>query len=54
MERNEILEAIQGKKIELEAAMQLGRSNDDLLKLYKELKELQYRLVQAELSLEAV
>ena len=54
MERNEIMEAIQGKKIELEAAIQLGKSNEDLLKMYKELKELQYRLVQVELTLEAV
>jgi hypothetical protein len=52
MQADEIKTAIQQKTIEFEAAMELGKPNTELLKIYKELKELRYALVKAENNLE--
>ena len=46
---NELKEAIRAKTIELETALELGLARDELLKIYKQLKELQFQKVQEEL-----
>lgn len=51
MTLTELNEAIQAKTIELEVAQETGRPDSELLELYKELKELQYQKLQAELNL---
>lgn len=38
-------EAIQSKTLELETALGLQKPHEELLKIYKELKELQYKKV---------
>lgn len=50
MNVTELDKAIQIKTIELEAAQQVGKSHHELAKLYRELKELRYQRVQAELK----
>ena len=50
MESKEILAAIRTKTIEFEAAMEMGRPHQELLRIYKELKELKYQAVQLELQ----
>jgi hypothetical protein len=45
----ELKEAIRLKTIEYEMARRTGLLHDHLLKLYKELKDLQYPKLQAEL-----
>lgn len=50
MTLNEINQAITAKMLELEVAKEAGRPDAELLKIYKELKELQYQKVQAELN----
>jgi hypothetical protein len=47
----ELQQAIRAKTIEFETAMELGRSHEELLKIYKELKELQFQKVQSEHAL---
>lgn len=47
---DDLEKAIRAKMIELELAYDLQKSHAEILKLYKDLKELRYRLVQAELS----
>ena len=49
MELFELNEAIKAKIIEFETAMELEKPNFELLKIYKELKELQFQKVQIEL-----
>jgi hypothetical protein len=46
----DLQKAIRVKMIELELAFDLRKSHTDILKIYKDLKELRYRLLQAELS----
>lgn len=46
----ELNEAIKAKTAALEVAQEAGRPEAELLELYKELKELQYQKVQAELK----
>lgn len=46
---NELKEAIRAKTIELETAIKAGLPQNELLKIYKQLKELQYQKVQEEL-----
>jgi hypothetical protein len=41
-------EAIQPKTLELETALGLQKPHEELLKIYKELKELQYKKVREE------
>ena len=50
MKPNELKAALQIKGLEWEAAMETGRSHRDLLTIYKEIKELQYRLLVAEME----
>ena len=38
------------RSIEFEAAMEAGKPHQELLKIYKELKELQYQLIFAQLT----
>jgi hypothetical protein len=52
MEASELKDAVKAKTAQLEQAMELGKSKDELMKLYKELKELHFQLVQSELLLE--
>jgi hypothetical protein len=40
------------KCAEFESAMEEGKPHCELLKMYKELKELQYQMVQAQLALQ--
>jgi hypothetical protein len=44
MTPDELRKAIKAKIVELEIAMSLNRPNQERLKIYKELKDLQYRL----------
>lgn len=50
MTLKELNEAIKAKTAALEVAQEAGRPEAELLELYKELKELQYQKVQAELK----
>lgn len=50
MTLNEVNQAITAKMLELEVAKEMGRPDPELLKIYKELKELQYQKVQTELN----
>jgi hypothetical protein len=50
MERIEFEKAIKAKTVELELAMEFGRSKEELLKLYKQLKELHYQKIRLEES----
>jgi len=47
---NELKEAIKAKTLEFETALESGKTPEELLKIYKELKELQYQKVQQELK----
>ncbi len=49
MTLTELKEAIRLKTIEYEMSLRTGLPHERLLTLYKELKELQYRKLQAEL-----
>jgi hypothetical protein len=51
MDLIKLQEAIQAKTAEFEKAKQLGKPPDELLTIYKELKELQYQKVLADHSL---
>jgi hypothetical protein len=53
MKTNELRIAIRLKSMEFETAMENQKPHEDLLKLYKEIKELQYQLVQSELAEES-
>lgn len=50
MELIELKRALTAKTREFEEAMEMGRPRELLLKLYKELKELQFAMVEAELK----
>ena len=54
MEKIELKIAIQAKAIQFENALEQKRSYEDLSKIYKELKELQYQLTQLENRRETV
>ena len=49
MELNELKKTFTDKTRELDEAMETGRPQEELLTLYKELKELQFAIVEAEL-----
>lgn len=51
MYRDDLQKAIKAKIIELELAIDFGKPHTYILKVYKELKELRYRLMQMELAL---
>jgi hypothetical protein len=48
MNKQELKAAVESKTIEFETAMAEGKSNGELMEIYKELKELKYQLVKAE------
>lgn len=50
MHLNEIKEAIKAKTQQFEIALEMGRPHNELLGIYKELKELQYQKTQKELA----
>lgn len=50
MKLNDLIETIRTKTMEFEVALETGKSQAELLTIYKELKELQYQKVQAELT----
>ena len=50
MEANELKDAIKAKTAQLEEAMEMGRPKDELMKLYNELKQLHFQLVQEDLN----
>ncbi|MFL5789357.1 MAG: hypothetical protein ACJ748_14955 [Flavisolibacter sp.] len=50
MDIKELKRDLKVKSCELEAAIEAGRPHKELLSLYKELKELQYEILQAELA----
>jgi hypothetical protein len=51
MELNELKKVLKDKTIQFEIAMENGQPHSELLKIYKELKELQYQQLKAELEL---
>jgi hypothetical protein len=51
MKVNDLKTAIQEKTDQFEEALEGGKPHSELLAIYKELKELKYQLVQAELAL---
>jgi hypothetical protein len=53
MKPSELKATLRSKAAEFEMAMQAGTPHAELLKLYKELKELQYQLVHAQIRVEA-
>lgn len=50
MYTDDLQKAIKAKIIELELAMDFGKPRTDILKVYKELKELRYRVMEVELT----
>ena len=48
MKSNELKDAITLKTLEFETAVATGKPNREIMKLYRELKELKYQLVIAE------
>jgi hypothetical protein len=50
MTLSEIKDAIASKTIEFDAALQEGRPREQCFLLYKELKDLRYKLVELELT----
>lgn len=50
MYTDDLQKAIKAKIFELELAIDFGKPHTDILKVYKELKELRYRLMQVELT----
>ena len=46
----ELKQALKAKTVEFETAMEAGQPHSELLKIYKELKELQYMIPYAEVS----
>ena len=48
MKHPELEKAIRAKTVELELAMEFGRSKEELLGLYKQLKELHYQKLNLE------
>ena len=49
MTAQQIKDALRKKTVQLQAAMDAELPHEDLVKIYKELKELQYQLTFAEL-----
>lgn len=45
MDSTKLAQALESKAIEFEVAKELEKPHDELLKIYKELKELKYRKV---------
>jgi hypothetical protein len=52
MNLSELKQLYNNKLMELDVAMEMGKSRKALLQLYKELKELQYKMLQAEVKQE--
>lgn len=50
MYTDDLQKVIKAKIIELELAMDFGKPRTDILKVYKELKELRYRVMEVELT----
>jgi hypothetical protein len=50
MQHNELNEAINAKSNELEMAIESEKSYSEILKLYKELKQLKFQRLQSEVS----
>jgi len=48
MTHPELERAIKAKTVELELAMEFGKAKEELLKLYKQLKELHYQKLSLE------
>jgi hypothetical protein len=48
MKHPELEKAIKAKTVELELAMEFGKPKEELLRLYKQLKELHYQKVSLE------
>ena len=48
MKHPEVEKAIKAKTVELELAMEFGRSKEELLALYKQLKELHFQKLKLE------
>jgi len=46
----ELKQALKAKTVEFEAAMEAGKPHSELVKIYRELKELQYKIPYAEVS----
>lgn len=52
MDKEELKQLIKEKTIAIESAAEEGRPYPELMKIYKELKELQYQLSLSEISIE--
>ena len=47
---NELKTAVVAKTIQLEALIESGKPQSEIMAIYKELKELKFRIVQAEIA----
>ena len=54
MKINSLTRLLRIKTLQLEMAIQSGKSKEELLILYKELKNLQYQLLQAKINEEVL
>ena len=50
MKQHDLKTALQKKSVELEAAMETGKPYKEILQIYKEIKDLQYKLLVAQLE----
>jgi hypothetical protein len=50
MTLNEIKDALKDKAMELEEAIESGKPHEELVGIYKEMKELQYLFLQREIK----
>ena len=53
MTHKELKEQLRIKTLQFENAMELGVPHADLVKIYRQLKELQYQILQLEISTRA-
>jgi len=50
MEHQELITALRLKTVEFETAMETGRPREELMRIYKELKVLRYKILEAEIE----
>ncbi|MFL5809707.1 MAG: hypothetical protein ACJ749_09300 [Flavisolibacter sp.] len=50
MNHKELKDQLKAKTLEFEKAMEAGTSHLELIKAYKELKEMQYQILQSEIA----
>lgn len=50
MKSSEVRAELAVKRIELDQALEAGRPQEEVMRIYKELKELQFEIVQEQMS----